>query len=78
MTLCRALAVERLTGSELGYTRDTHADGRTLITIKALGVWDTVGTLGVPPVPIIGVAGSSDQYVSPRTPRSAAPHLLTD
>ncbi|KAM0285800.1 hypothetical protein ACHAQH_001262 [Verticillium albo-atrum] len=38
----------------LGYTRDTHADGRTLITIKALGVWDTVGTLGVPPAPIIG------------------------
>ncbi|KAH6679930.1 hypothetical protein F5X68DRAFT_138696 [Plectosphaerella plurivora] len=29
----------------LGYTRDTHRDG-TPITIKALAVWDTVGTLG--------------------------------
>ncbi|KAH7347551.1 hypothetical protein B0T11DRAFT_291481 [Plectosphaerella cucumerina] len=45
----------------LGYTRDTHRDG-TPITIKALAVWDTVGTLGVPPAPIIGIAGSSDQW----------------
>ncbi|ROT35051.1 hypothetical protein SODALDRAFT_301656 [Sodiomyces alkalinus F11] len=46
----------------LGYTRDTHPDGVTPITIKALAVWDTVGTLGVPPAPIIGLSGSNDQW----------------
>ncbi|KAG7128483.1 hypothetical protein HYQ45_011905 [Verticillium longisporum] len=50
----------------LGYTRDTHADGRTLITIKALGVWDTVGTLGVPPVPIIDTWKFTNTEVSDR------------
>ncbi|KAK0609769.1 hypothetical protein B0T17DRAFT_501294 [Bombardia bombarda] len=39
----------------LKYTRDTHHDGVTEIRIKALAVWDTVGTLGIPPAPVIGV-----------------------
>ncbi|KAH8902976.1 peptidoglycan binding domain-containing protein [Coniochaeta sp. PMI_546] len=46
----------------LGYTRDTYQDGVTEITIKALGVWDTVGTLGIPPAPVVGVRGSADQW----------------
>lgn len=44
------------------YTRDTFRDGVTEITIKAIAVWDTVGTLGIPPAPVIGVRGSSDQW----------------
>ncbi|KAH6839560.1 hypothetical protein B0I37DRAFT_439302 [Chaetomium sp. MPI-CAGE-AT-0009] len=39
---------------ELKYTRDTFHDGVTEIKIKALAVWDTVGTLGIPPAPVIG------------------------
>lgn len=31
------------------------------VKIKAIAVWDTVGTLGIPPAPIIGIRGSSDQ-----------------
>ncbi|KAK5655227.1 hypothetical protein OQA88_5794 [Cercophora sp. LCS_1] len=46
----------------MGYTRDTLVDGTTPVTIKALGVWDTVGTLGIPPAPVIGVRGSADQW----------------
>jgi uncharacterized protein (DUF2235 family) len=34
----------------------------TEITIKALGVWDTVGTLGIPPAPVVGIRGSADQW----------------
>ncbi|KAK0623720.1 hypothetical protein B0T14DRAFT_516939 [Immersiella caudata] len=44
------------------YTRDTFADGATPIKIKALAVFDTVGTLGIPPAPVIGVRGSADQW----------------
>ncbi|KAL2195356.1 hypothetical protein P885DRAFT_40296 [Corynascus similis CBS 632.67] len=40
---------------ELKYTRDTYRDGMTEIKIKALAVWDTVGTLGIPPAPLIGI-----------------------
>ncbi|KAK3935161.1 hypothetical protein QBC46DRAFT_398102 [Diplogelasinospora grovesii] len=47
---------------DLRYTRDVYQDGVTEIKIKALGVWDTVGTLGVPPAPVIGVRGSADQW----------------
>ncbi|KAK4227766.1 hypothetical protein QBC38DRAFT_499110 [Podospora fimiseda] len=44
-------------------TRDTfHRDDRMPITIKALAVWDTVGTLGIPPAPVIGVRGSADAW----------------
>ncbi|KAK3374642.1 hypothetical protein B0H63DRAFT_437430 [Podospora didyma] len=39
---------------DLKYARDTHHDGVTEIKIKALAVWDTVGSLGIPPAPIIG------------------------
>ncbi|KAL0940282.1 peptidoglycan binding domain-containing protein [Colletotrichum truncatum] len=35
-----------------GYSRHTYQDGKTDITIKAVGVWDTVGTLGIPPAPV--------------------------
>ncbi len=51
--MCRVL--------QLKYTRDTYHDGVTDIRIKALAVWDTVGTLGIPPAPVIGVRGSADQ-----------------
>ncbi|KAK4120254.1 hypothetical protein N657DRAFT_666259 [Parathielavia appendiculata] len=47
---------------EMRYTRDTYHDGVTEIRIKALAVWDTVGTLGIPPAPVIGVRGSADQW----------------
>ncbi|KAK0736426.1 hypothetical protein B0T21DRAFT_411608 [Apiosordaria backusii] len=47
-------------------TRDTfHAGVGEVgeeIRIKALAVWDTVGTLGIPPAPVIGVRGSADQW----------------
>jgi len=46
----------------LKYTRDTFSDGETEIRIKALAVFDTVGTLGIPPAPVIGVRGSADQW----------------
>jgi hypothetical protein len=45
----------------MGLTRDTYRDGVTEIRIKALGVWDTVGALGIPAAPVIGIRGSSDQ-----------------
>ncbi|KAK3994221.1 hypothetical protein QBC44DRAFT_367744 [Cladorrhinum sp. PSN332] len=47
---------------ERKYTRDTYHDGKTEIRIKALAVWDTVGTLGIPPAPVIGVRGSADAW----------------
>ncbi|KAK4139360.1 uncharacterized protein C8A04DRAFT_33180 [Dichotomopilus funicola] len=40
---------------KLKYTRDTYHDGLTEIRIKGIAVWDTVGTLGIPPAPVIGV-----------------------
>ncbi|KAK3296489.1 uncharacterized protein B0H64DRAFT_461760 [Chaetomium fimeti] len=52
---------------ELKYTRDTYHDGVTEIKIKALAVWDTVGTLGIPPAPVIGVRGSADQWTFTNT-----------
>lgn len=52
---------------EMGYTRDTFKDGTTEITIKALGVWDTVGTLGIPPAPVVGIRGSADQWAFTNT-----------
>ncbi|PSR80000.1 hypothetical protein BD289DRAFT_79241 [Coniella lustricola] len=45
-----------------GYTRDRHQDGVTKIKIKAVAVWDTVGDLGIPPVPMLGVRGSVAQW----------------
>jgi hypothetical protein len=53
---------------QMKYTRDTYHDGVTEIKIKALAVWDTVGTLGIPPAPVIGVRGSADQYVPLQCP----------
>ncbi|KAK2731069.1 peptidoglycan binding domain-containing protein [Colletotrichum kahawae] len=38
-----------------GYTRHKYQDGTMEIKIKAIGVWDTVGTLGIPPAPVIGM-----------------------
>ncbi|KAK3356622.1 peptidoglycan binding domain-containing protein [Lasiosphaeria hispida] len=32
------------------------------IKIKAIAVFDTVGTLGIPPAPILGIRGSADQW----------------
>ncbi|KAK3681132.1 hypothetical protein B0T22DRAFT_312742 [Podospora appendiculata] len=46
----------------LKYTRDAYQDGITEIKIRALAVWDTVGALGIPPAPVIGVRGSADQW----------------
>jgi hypothetical protein len=43
------------------YTRDTFQDGTTPITIKAVAVWDTVGALGIPPTPVVGLQGSAKQ-----------------
>ena len=48
-----------------GYARDSYraADGReTEITIKAVAVWDTVGSLGIPAAPVIGLKGSAQQW----------------
>ncbi|KAK4463879.1 hypothetical protein QBC42DRAFT_304483 [Cladorrhinum samala] len=56
---------------QLKYTRDTYHDGKTEIRIKALAVWDTVGTLGIPPAPVIGVRGSADQWRFTNTQISA-------
>ncbi|KAK0704006.1 hypothetical protein B0T26DRAFT_840152 [Lasiosphaeria miniovina] len=55
-------ATDSFARNQLGYTRDTFRDGVTEIRIKALAVWDTVGTLGIPPAPVIGVRGSADQW----------------
>jgi hypothetical protein len=45
----------------MNYTRTTRQDGETDITIKALAVFDTVGNLGIPPAPGIGIPGSAKQ-----------------
>ncbi|KAL2167332.1 hypothetical protein VTG60DRAFT_1402 [Thermothelomyces hinnuleus] len=47
--------------AQLGFTRNTYHDGVTDIKIKAVAVWDTVGALGIPPAPIIGIRGSAEQ-----------------
>lgn len=52
----------RLGLKKLGFTRDTYRDGTTEITVKAVGVWDTVGALGIPPAPVVGIRGSADQW----------------
>ncbi|KUI58948.1 hypothetical protein VP1G_06197 [Cytospora mali] len=44
------------------WTRDTYQNISTEITIKAVAVWDTVGSLGIPPVPVIGIQGSAKQW----------------
>lgn len=47
---------------QMQYSRDTFdADDSTKITVKAVAVWDTVGDLGIPPMPLLGVKGSSKQ-----------------
>jgi hypothetical protein len=51
----------------MGHTRDTFTDGTTPITIKALGVWDTVGALGIPPAPVVGIRGSADEWTFTNT-----------
>lgn len=43
------------------WTRDTNQDG-TPITIKAVAVWDTVGSFGIPATPVIGLHGSAAQW----------------
>ncbi len=45
----------------MSYTRDTYEDGVTELTIKAVGVWETVGSLGIPAAPVIGLLGSARQ-----------------
>jgi hypothetical protein len=47
---------------EKGYTRDTYLDGETEIRIKGVCVFETVGSLGVPPAPVIGLHGSARQW----------------
>lgn len=36
-------------------------EGEPDVKIKAIAVWDTVGTLGIPPAPIMGIRGSAAQ-----------------
>lgn len=51
---------------KMGFTRVTQKSG-DLIKIKAVCVWDTVGSLGVPNVgwlDKIGIRPSNDEYVS--------------
>ncbi|KXH36573.1 peptidoglycan binding domain-containing protein [Colletotrichum nymphaeae SA-01] len=49
--------------SKNGLTRHTYEDvnGVHEINIKAVGVWDTVGALGIPPAPVVGLQGTSNQ-----------------
>lgn len=44
------------------WTRDTYQNSQTEIRIKAVAVWDTVGALGIPPIPVIGIQGSAKQW----------------
>ncbi|KAL2155705.1 hypothetical protein VTH82DRAFT_447 [Thermothelomyces myriococcoides] len=57
----------RLGLKQLGFTRDTYHDNMTDIKVKAVAVWDTVGALGIPPAPVIGIRGSADQWVFTNT-----------
>jgi hypothetical protein len=46
-----AADVYRARLEQLGYTRVRRSEGEgDIITIKAVGVWDTVGSLGIPRV----------------------------
>lgn len=57
-----------------GYTVDTFKKGNgpeTEIRILAVAVWDTVGSLGIPAVPIIGLQGTSHQWKFTNTQISA-------
>jgi hypothetical protein len=45
----------------MGYTRDTFQDGVTEIRIKAVCVFETVGSLGIPPAPVLGLQGSATE-----------------
>ncbi|CAK7200537.1 hypothetical protein SEUCBS139899_003234 [Sporothrix eucalyptigena] len=48
-----------------GYTKDTYkgTDGTEAeILIKAVAVWDTVGCLGIPAVPVLGLKGSAKEW----------------
>ncbi|KLU82158.1 hypothetical protein MAPG_01234 [Magnaporthiopsis poae ATCC 64411] len=48
---------------ERGMTRDTFTSAPDRdITVKALAVWDTVGSLGIPPVSALGLRGSAKQW----------------
>lgn len=51
-----------LTGVQKSWTRDAYRDNSTEIRIKAVAVWDTVGSLGIPPAPVFGIRGSADQW----------------
>ena len=44
------------------YARDEYGRSGEEIKVKAVGVWDTVGTLGLPPVPLVGIQGSANQW----------------
>ncbi|KAJ0125249.1 hypothetical protein J7T55_006594 [Diaporthe amygdali] len=44
------------------WTRDTYQNNSTEIRIKAIAVWDTVGSLGIPPAPVFGIRGSAKQW----------------
>lgn len=54
--------ITTLTNGQKSWTRDTYGDGSTEIRIKAVAVWDTVGSLGIPPAPVFGIRGSADQW----------------
>ncbi|KAK3899155.1 hypothetical protein C8A05DRAFT_18372 [Staphylotrichum tortipilum] len=56
---------------EMKYTRDTYHDGVTEIKIKALAVWDTVGTLGIPPAPVSNKVENAFQALALDEPRYA-------
>ncbi|KAL0783698.1 hypothetical protein CaCOL14_001604 [Colletotrichum acutatum] len=47
--------------SKNGLSRHTYGDANGVheINVKAVGVWDTVGALGIPPAPVIGLHGTS-------------------
>ncbi|SPQ26282.1 f2c554e2-bbd5-44f9-9491-0f6b106457e8 [Thermothielavioides terrestris] len=56
---------------ERKYARDTYRDGVTEIKIKAVAVWDTVGTLGIPPAPISNKVEYAFQALALDEPRYA-------
>ncbi|KAL1901820.1 hypothetical protein Sste5346_001523 [Sporothrix stenoceras] len=57
-----------------GYTVDSYLrpeGGETEIRILAVAVWDTVGCLGIPAVPVLGLQGSARQWKFTNTQISA-------
>lgn len=58
-----------------GYTLDSYRrpgeQGETEIRILAVAVWDTVGCLGIPAVPVLGLQGSARQWKFTNTQISA-------